>query len=472
MRARRSTAAVFFLCLAGCSSPVAVSDPLGTLADPSQNPRRQRGAMEQLDATPDDPAYIKSLEAMMWKSGYIVDIREEAFARLEQHDLDRLKRVIRQRLPRLTSNTLWRQWLCQTIADRDWEDLTPALVSSWSRRIGFVDDLDRAEYKALVQLYGEDHVVDAVFEVLVSSNKAYQQSLRGRCWELLIRLGQFDRLTMLLDDRTVGPDDPMLVDLRACAVELRVIPRTREEILWVRKLRRPEHAAFWSQAASAVGSLPDDRLRELELREIPIIVAASIHDPWLFNADRDELYAKVRAHVRESTQHIDDDKFQGYPGTYGQRLPEHRKDLTWGDLAAMLVAVRAMQVPQVVDHLFDYAERDREDESCEYGGVISLDHLGRFEVLEFPPRFRRHDNEFIASQDMLDAAYTAVFHFHNHAQRHRNGQYAGPGIGDLNYADNLRANCLVFTFINKDTLNVDFYRYDRVIVDLGEIRKQ
>ena len=72
---------------------------------------------------------------------------------------------------------------------------------------------------------------------------------------------------------------------------------------------------------------------------------------------------------------------------------------------------------------------------------------------------------------MLDAAYTSLFHFHLHVQRYRNADYAGPGFGDVNYADNTRANCLVFTFVSKDAMNVDYYRHGRVLVDLGEIRR-
>ena len=128
-----------------------------------------------------------------------------------------------------------------------------------------------------------------------------------------------------------------------------------------------------------------------------------------------------------------------------------------------------LALPEVVSHIFDYADRDRLDKTTEYGGVIGLDSLGRFEVLEFPPKFRRSDNEFIATQEMLDAAYTAVFHFHLHAQKYDNRRHAAPGTGDLFYADNTRANCLVFVFVDRNTMNVDYYRYDRVIVDLGEI---
>ena len=138
----------------------------------------------------------------------------------------------------------------------------------------------------------------------------------------------------------------------------------------------------------------------------------------------------------------------------------------------MLIAAEALEVPQVVSHLLDYAERDKADKTTEYGGVIALDEQGRYEVLEFPPRIRHHDQKFIAPQAMLDEAYTALFHFHMHVQQNRNENYAGPGYGDMTYADSTRANCLVFTFVKAGTLNVDYYRHGRVLVDLGVIPKQ
>ncbi|MHC5008845.1 MAG: hypothetical protein ACYTGF_15970 [Planctomycetota bacterium] len=456
--------------VSGCTSPVAVDDPEAALADPTIGLRKHLGAMEALDARPDDPAYIKELSRIMYRPGYTVQVREAAFDRLLVNDPQELKRTIRQRLPQMGARG-WQERLCELIADHGWTELTPALVSSWARHIGFVDDMDRAEYKALVRLYGRDHVIDAVFDVLVESTKPYQMGLRTKCWELLHRLGQRQRLLELLASKDTDPDDLMIADLQVAAIELRVVPRTREEVLWVRKLRQPEHADFWSQAAAAVHGLPEARIAQLELRDLPILVAASIHDPWLMTADESELYDRLAAQLAGRRQHVDTDRFAGFPGTYEQRLVNHRKVLTWGDLSAMILAVRAMEVPEVVAHLFSYADQDHEDKTCEYGGVIPLDRKGRFEIQEFPPRFRRRDNEFIASQQMMDAAYTAVFHFHFHVQKHRNGRYAMPGLGDLNYADNTRANCLVLTFIDRDTLNLDFYRYSRVIVDLGEIKR-
>ena len=452
----------------GCTSPVAVDDPMATLKSAASGPRRLSGAMQALDANPTDEAYLEQLRVIIWRAGYTVTIRQKAFDRLLQYDPQGLQRTLRKELPRMTAR-VWQEQLFELIIEYEWVDLGPAIVSSWARRIGFVPDFERTEYHALVQLYGEGNVIDAVFDLLVESRN--RPFLRVRCWELLERLGQHDRLVALLSDQTVGTQDPMLMDLRTVAVELGVIPRNREEIIWARTLCEPSRAEFFSQAAAAVKPLPPKRRSELELRDLAVLVAAVLHDPPLATAPKDELYEQVEAYLRTTRSHIDPKRFEGFPGDYPQRLFEHRKALTWGDLAAMVMAIRATEVPQLAAHLFDYAERDRLDESCEYGGVINLDSQGRFEILEFVPRFRRHDNEFIASQAMMEAGYTALFHFHLHAQRYTNGRHAGPGVGDLNYADNTRTNCLVFTFIDKDTLNVDYYRCDRVIVDLGEVRR-
>ncbi len=449
----------------GCTSPVAVDNPMATLAQPEEGPRRLLGAMIELDQHPDE-AYMDALTAMMWKPGYVVATRQAAFERLLAYDEAGLKKTIRRRLPSLGAR-LWQEELFGLIVEHGWIDLSPAVVSAWARPIPYVDDFDRVEYETLVELYGNrEGVVDAVYELLIESRSG---PLRTRCWGLLFRLGYRDRIIALLRDEAIDPNDAMLLDLRAAAVDLGVVPRNREEILWTRKLREPGRAEFWSQATTAVQSLPESLRLSLELRDLPIVVAAFVNEPDLLNADKQVLYHQLAESLSGRRKHIDPGRYQGFPGSYDQHLGGHRDDLTWGDLAAMTLAIRAADVSQVAEHLFDYAERDRHDETTEYGGVISLDTKGRFEVLEYPPRFRAADNRFIASQRMMDAAYTAVFHFHFHAQKHDNRRYTAPGIGDLNYADNLRANCLVFTFVNKDTLNIDFYRHSRVIVDLGEV---
>lgn len=453
----------------GCAAKVD-PDPLATLDQPTLLYGSHLQAIEAVRES-DDPAVDDVLERILMRPGYTVAVREAALDALVSRDSERAMRALRRTMPQTTALG-WLTRLCEIIPERGWVELTPALISSWARPMGHLaDELKRPEYIALARMHGEQRVTDLIFTTFMESTSVAEQGLRTRCWNLLHRLGQRDRLIQLLISTDAAPEDTMLMDLRAAAVDFGLVPYTREEILWLRQLRQPEHAEFWSQAAAVVAQLDPQRRSELELRDLPILVSASLHDPDLLTMNRDELYDRVDAYLQGQRHHYPESNFEGYGANSKQRLFEHRDVLTWGDLAAMLIAVRALQVPEVVDHLFHYAERDRQDTSTEYGGIIRLDAKDRFEVLEFHPVTRHHDNKFIASQAMLDAAYTSIFHFHFHVQRYNNARYAGPGHGDMNYADNLRSNCLVFTFINENTLNVDFYRHSRVVVDLGEIRR-
>lgn len=464
--------------VAACASPGGKADsgppgvdPILTLQSPESTPRKITTAMDILDRTPTDPAYVQALRRMIHVPGYTVPIRTMAVDRLAKNDPEALQRTIEVQLPRLDSLE-WRTRLCEIIAERGWTQYGPTLVRAWAEpRPGWKDkDEDRPERKALEKLFGKEQLPDFLFQTLLEADAVSSQNLRTRCWEMLIRLGQRERLVMLLQDATISPNDAFLNDLRAAALELGVFPRNREEILWVRKLREPSRNAFWQAAAAAVATLPPQRKAGLEVRDLSTVVAASRSRPALLVDSNETIFATLDGRLRSplSGKSVVVD-FQGWPGEYRQRLGDWRKDLGWGDLAAMSLALDALDVPQVRAHLFDYAQRDLRDKSTEYGGVIQLDAEGRFEVLEFPPRVRGNDERFEAPQELLDAAYTGLFHFHFHATKPNNAQYAAPAQGDMLYAENTRANALVFTTINGETMNVDFYRHGGVSVDLGSI---
>ena len=465
------SAALLALTVSGCGTPSVIDDPLVTLRTVGETPVRQVRAMEMLDAAPDDEGYQEALHRVIWRPGYTLDVREAAFSRLKATDEAELKRTLRQYLPRMAAWEARSRW-CERIAEAGWIELTPALVSSWSQPVVFVEsDRDRPEFLALAALHGEDQVPSAIFDLLLTSRRVSQQGLRTRCWSLLHRLGEAERLHTLLRDRDVPADDLFLVDLQRAARELGIVPETREEILWIRTLCTPPYQAFWAEAMSALGQLPEARRLSLEMRDLAIAVAAARHAPDLLTASRESLYTNLADDLRGEQHFSHGSRFGGLNANPRERIYDWRNELTWGDLVAMTLMRRAFEITPVVAHLFDYAERDRLDRSTEYGGVMALDRKGRFEILEFLPRVREHDQKFNAPQAMFDAAYTALAHFHYHVQRRRNGDYAGPGFGDVNYADNTRANCLVFTSVRDGVMNVDFYRHGRVMVDLGTIER-
>ncbi len=380
--------------------------------------------------------------------------------------------MIRQQLPRL-HNWSWLTLLCQWIAEEEVEELNEALISSWaSPAVMVMTEEERPEYKALVSMYGEGAVVAVIFTSLVQSNKTWKQGYRTRCWELLLRLSEKERLVELLQSDAVQEDDAFLIDLRKAMNDFGVVPHRREEILWIRELAKPEYESFWNEAVDTLNELSEQRKQQIEMRDIPIAVSLRRHGETGSLSRSTQEIIQIIKRMTEDQKHYFEREGGGNFQMGAELLRTQQEKLTWGDAIAIEIALKALNVPQVRSHLFDYAKRDHEDTTTEYGGVIALDEQGRFEILEFEPKIRYHDRQFNASQDMFDAAYTALFHFHFHAQEYRNGDHAGPGMGDKNYATNTRANCLVFTFINEDTMNVDYYRHTDVVVDLGTISLQ
>jgi hypothetical protein len=451
-----------------------MTNPSATLQETGRPSAVHTKAMTLLDTQVgiENKKYQETLQKMIWVPGYTNEARMEALQRLWAYDQPSTSRLIRQHLPRL-NNWGWLHELCQWIAEEKVEELDEALISSWSSpTLMVLSEEERPEYKALVSMYGEDAVVEVIFTSLVQSNKTWKQGYRTRCWELLHRLSERERLVELLNSDAVEEDDGFLLDLRKAMNDFGIVPHRREEILWIRELAKPEYTSFWNEAIDTLNTLHEQRRMDIEMRDIPIAVSLRRHGaPGSLSRTKQQIIESIQQKIKGQTHYFEEEGGGRYQqGT--ELLRSHKSRLTWGDAIAIEIALKALDVPQVRAHLFDYANRDHEDETTEYGGVIALDTKGRFAILEFEPKIRHHDRQFNASQDMFDAAYTALFHFHFHAQKYRNGDHAGPGMGDKNYATNTRANCLVFTYINENTMNVDYYRHTDVVVDLGTISLQ
>ena len=453
---------------------ITIHNPSATLKEIGRPSRVHIKAMSLLDASVgrSDANYQELLQRMLWVPGYTNEARLEALERLWITDREGTIRIIRQRLPRM-DNTTWLKELCSWIADEDIKELHEAIISSWATTLPFIkSDNERPEYLALVRMYDESSITDLIFDSMLIEKRSWKQSYRIRCWELLHRLGQRERLMTLLDDTQFDEDDLFFIDLQKAKKELGIVPSCREEILWIRELSKPEYSSFWFEAVEALSKLDDDRRSKIEMRDI--VMAVSLHrhgGDGAFSRTVHDILNNIASRT-DNQKHYTETEGGGQYVPGSERLKTYRDRLTWGDAIALEMTITALDIPQVREHVFDYATRDKADTTTEYGGVLALDKKGRFEVLEFEPKIRHHDRRFNASQDMFDAAYTALFHFHFHAQKFRNGDHAGPGMGDKNYANNTRANCLVFTFVNEDTLNVDFYRHGGIVIDLGTISRQ
>jgi len=462
---------IVFLCFffLGCGGPT-ISNPSATLRETGRSHSIHLEAMEMLDGQVglENVQYTATLHRMLWVAGYTNVARQAALNRLWTVDRKEVIKTIRQRLPRI-DNWNWIEQLCDWIATEEILELDAALISSWSQPTLKYEEFTRPERQALVLMYGEKALESLVFQSLISTNKSWQQGYRIRCWELLLRIGARDTLLALLNGSAIPNEDSFLLDLQRATLELGIMPQNKEEILWVRELCRPEYSDFWNEAIEALALLDKDRRVSLEMKDIPIAVTVARHWPELATKSTSSLVRFLESELQDR-KHYFEYEGGGSVSTLNELFRSHKNKLSWGDAVAIRVALAAMEVPEVRAHFFDYANRDRLDTSTEYGGVVELDKQGRFVIQEFEPIIRNHDRRFDAPQTMFDAAYTSLFHFHFHAQKHRNGDHAGPGLGDKSYADNTRANCLVLTFVNSKTLNVDYYRHGHVVVDLGTMK--
>ena len=456
--------------LAACTGgPESVENPAEVLSRTGQSRERYFDALEAARMRGVDPATKSALRRMVSADGYAIDARVIAFDLLLETDRKALVEALENSLPRM-SDVAWRERACELIGERRVEELVPTLIRSWANPAPGMDPTKpRPERVAIAAIVGEDQIGATLVRTMRESSPTTQANLRARCWELLMRLGDAPRLRALLADPDATRGDGMLIDLGRLSSELGVLPVTREEILWARELCEPSRAEFFAEARDALARMSPERRESLEVRAIPVAVACMKRRSDLLVADEAAIFEEVVRRIDGRRKASPD--FTGYGNGFSENLAMQRDKLVWTDLAAMVLALDLLAEKPLALHLFEQADRDREDRTTEYGGVVGLDASGRGEILEFPPRSKASDVRFESPQALFDALYTRPFHYHNHTQKYDNSDYAGPHMGDFTFADSTRCNGLVFTFLSADLLGVDFYRHGRVVVDLGAIER-
>jgi hypothetical protein len=450
----------------GCrQGPDSVEDPASVLSRTGLSREAYFDAVDAARMRGVDDATTAALRRMISAPGYPIDSRERAFALLLEHEPSAIEAALANSLPRM-NDVSWRRRVCQLVGEARLESMVPTLIRAWAVPVGALEvDDERPERLAIAAIVGGDRVSATLLATMREANPLTQANLRARCWELLMKSGDEVRLRALLAESASTEGDAMLMDLARVSRELGVLPTTREEILWARALCEPAREAFLAEARAALARMPVARREALELRGVPVAVAAARLRPDLLAATEPDLFAEVVARTRGG-RHASPD-FTGYGNGFTENPVQQRDQLVWSDLAAMLLAMDALADERFRRELFALADRDLEDRTTEFGGVIGLDASGGLALREFEPRSRASDLRYESPQALFDALYTGLFHFHLHAQKYENTRYAGPHLGDFAFAESTRANALVFTFLRTDELGADFYRHGRIVVDLG-----
>ena len=491
---RRIAAALLLAGMAGCSGDGKTKSdadpPASAMTDRADSVsvrvRAIEGCWEDVDAGTTDRASVRAmLKQIVWTDADPVDVRVAAARALMKdttpEGLADTETFISLRLPTERSLQVVAV-LCDACVAHDWVDVTSSIVRSFSRPVDGVADANRPEGKALLALHPDSTLPKIVFAEFVdpgvdNGDAGFDRRERARAdaWGLLGRIDPSGDSRAELVLGLADPVEPTVRHVRLGLEELRVLPLTGEELMWLDQLaasRADGPDGWWAQAGAAVSTLTADQRRGLRLRHLePIRWCAANRTEWMTEdwsglwtiaLDRDE---KQRHHRRSTTD--------SWTGPTRDRLGEWKDTWVWADLLTILMVRDVLDEQQVVTMLFGQAVIDHGDDTTEYGGLILQERSGQFFARLYPPRpaTRHGDYMFVASQDMIDQGAFSLSDYHFHVQDWRNAEYAGPSDGDMEYAATHGRTCLVFTSIRESILGVDLYQPDGAIADLGEVRK-
>ncbi len=462
--------AALIVLLIGSCGPKRVPDPIATMADPTQSlSMRMRAARQAAEDGPDDPRRIATLRELVWKWGQPAEMRILAIEQLIAHDPGEARAFLNRRLPIIDD---WQTFdhIGQLILENHWTDLTSGLVWRYAMPTSQFTDADRPERRVIAQLHPDKTVEQVVVEVLADPASGDRARARAAAWQLLCRLA--DRPQRLAWLAELPADNPLVADLKAAGDQLKVMPGNVQTITWLTMLRTQPYQPFWTAARDAVAQLSPDQQAGLQLRHLPALVWLAQRNDRRLDASREQLLARVEQRVKAQRHYLKGPTYDGPMDLHPQQLRNWSDQLSFGDLLVISFIQEALADRELVESWFEQAEADRVDKMTEHGGLLGWAADGSMTARASAPAFRRHDRVFYPPQQMIIDAYTALCHYHFHAQRYNNRDYAGPGLGDLQrIAQTQQFNGLVFTFIDRDTLNVDYYQPHDVVIDLGVIER-
>jgi len=451
--------------LTGCAARVS-KDPLKEMTDRELDPMWRMDAAQQAEAEfPDDPRRITALNKLVWDRGYPASERNYAIDQLLAIDEADFRKKLDGRILLIPYGEPL-DHIYRVGKQRKWPELTPMLVKRWAVPQHGEPDDGRKERGWIAELNPGRKVEDVVFDVFTSPTDQITDLQRIGAWALLNRIASKEQLIAALGR---APQDTVLVtDLKAAGSDLHTLPRHREGVKWLYALREPARAGYWQTAKASVAKLSAAQRSDIEMRHLAILPHLGADT---LAADRAVLFRELLTEVNRQQHYLTSPAGGSMSRDYPQQLLDSKDKVTWADLAAMKTLWRLVNEPAVKAQLFAQADRDRADRGAEHGGVLDVID-GTPVAKEYPPLLRvSHDRQFTPSEQMIQHCYTGLAHYHFHAQEKNNTEYAGPGAGDLATADRLDFNFLVFTSIDENRLNVDYYQPRGVVVDLGTIRR-
>lgn len=453
---------------AGCG-PDRFDQPIPVMLDRDRAPAHRLAAAGQLgsiDTAPDAERYRRALAQLAWSDREPIELRRLAFDRLIAHDRDAFVREADRHITRIESPPAL-EHVFDRVAREGWDEFVSVAVRSYARRIAAYEEHGRPERSLIAALRPKQPVERTVYELLIDAEDRHALAQRVAAWRVLHRL--YDRETLSEQLEAAPVSSTLVRDLRAADELLSVLPATAEQVTWLMRVRAMDEGAWWDAAAERIAEMSEAQRAGLALRHLPLLREAEAD---VLALERAELASRIDARLQPRqrvtrTRHVPTEQWT-------EAFDDQRDRLPWGDLLAIDAMQRTLVSPAVKRALFEQADADRLDDTSEHGGAFVCAGVragDRWRPERFAPGLRVHARRYVASTDLIEQMHTALAHYHFHAQRHDNADYAGPGPGDLAFAERFGCHALVFTFIDRDTLNADYYQPGGIVVDLGNVHR-
>ena len=339
------------------------------------------------------------------------------------------------------------------------------LVRSWAMPSTTVSDETRPEPRAIEAITRAKADV-LLKEILFDKHDSYPTATQIAAWTVLFRLLPQDELRGLVVQQGDEDASVLMSMLKQCEPAVDVLPADREAIGRLMRLTTAFDKPQWSVSARWRSDHAGDGPATLALRHLPALLHMDDQAArWTRTRWLDHLKKRLadRRHVSRGDGADEFAVVSKRPDRFG----DHVDRLGMADMVVLDHLLDAMDNPAIRRSLFEHADADRVDRRSEYGGVLGWAEQGGLAYRSFDPLFRRHDEAYLASTRCMQALYVGLAHVHFHAQKYDNALWAGPGKGDLGFAKAHYANAVVLTFVDQNTMNVDAYWADGVIIDLG-----
>jgi len=351
-----------------------------------------------------------------------------------------------------------------------------------------VGTVPRQKIEGVISRIANDSVERVLASYLLDPE---DNTLRGRTAALrsLMRLQGEEAVQQILS--LGGEGDVFLAPLRFWAEEFDYVPETQSEILMCQ--------LQWLQLTTEQKEELEQRARLLQERER---YTFEIADSYILLEAEKRLVARSGDRLRSAIgQRLYSAAHTKRPASYRGAADDYREDfvgqvreLSYTDLLRIHVLLESLGSEPFIEQLQRYLQEDMRAEATEVGGLSFL-QAGRVAFKAYPPVERRGDNQYHESAEMIADGVYCLARWHCHADTHqertdqgavqerrsgvpgaggvfssgrwRGAALAGPGVDDMGYVQYFRCPLLVVTYIDRETLNLDYVSGGGIVVDLG-----